>query len=132
MQLKRVLVDGKRYPILYDMYALSLLMDEAKTDFGGILEMAGRFGDFAKMQGGDLRFVFDVIYIGFKNGSEEEGIEFPYTKRQLSRLIPLTGETIEEIMLEFQNGMTSSIAPEEQKKTSPKKVAKTKKLQSTG
>ena len=51
MQLKRVLVDGKRYPILYDMYALSLLMDEAKTDFGGILEMAGRFGDFAKMQG---------------------------------------------------------------------------------
>lgn len=128
MQLKRVLIDGGSYPVLYDMMALSLLMDESNTDFGGILEKAGRFGDFAKMKGDDLRFVFDVIYVGFKNGCEEEGIDFPYTKRQLARLLPLTGEAIKDVMMEFERGMTSSIsADEEQKKTIPTKIVKQKK-----
>lgn len=131
MGLKRVLIQGEAYPVLYDMYGLAKVMEISQCTFGDILEKAGRFQDFTKMQHGDLLFVFDLVYAGFINGCEEEGMEFPFSKRELSRLIPLVSEEMNQVMEEFQKGMTSFIAADEQKKTStPTRKTASKKVKS--
>lgn len=125
MELKRVLIQGKPYPVLYDMYGLARIMDEANVTFGELLEKVGRFETLADLKGEDLRFVYDLIWVGFAEGCEEEGIDFPYTKRQLTKHIPLIGDRMNEIMAEFQKGMSSDIDQDDQKKA-PVKTKKAK------
>jgi hypothetical protein len=95
-------------------------MEENEIDFGGLLEKVGRFQNITELKGEDLRFIYDLIFVGFDEGCIEEGIEFPYTKRQLSKKINLLGEEMGEIFAEFQKGMTSDIEEPDQKKTQAK------------
>lgn len=127
--LKRVLIQGKPYAVLFDMYGLARIMEEADCSFGDLMEKAGRMADFRNMKGEDLRFIYDVVYAGFANGAEEEQKEFPHTKRELSRMVPLISEPMTEIMQEFQRGMNSNISASEPEESQKKEAPKPKKKQ---
>jgi len=122
--MKRVSFQGKPHAVVFDMWGLSEIMNEAECTFGDIINMSETFSDFTKITGKDLQFLYVIIHNGLKSGALENGESFPYTPRQLSRLIPLNSDLLGEVMQEFQKGISTAIGAEEAQKPESKKKRK--------
>lgn len=118
--LKRVLIQGKSYPVFFGMYGFAQIMRSTGLNFGQVLEKTTGFGDFEKLTGDDLMFLLELIHTGFLVGSKMEGEEFPLDTVQLSAHIPLSGPTIETVFQAFVESMPQANGATDQKKAKAK------------
>lgn len=125
-RLKSFSINGEAYPISFDVYAITMIMEETKLSYGDLMRKLAALEDFQSSTAEDLRFVFKVIRMGFENACEDAGIEFNITDRQLMKTPGLMNEALLVLGADIRTYI-HGIQEEDQKKASPTPKSKAKK-----
>lgn len=93
-RLKSFSINGEAYPISFDVYAITMIMEETELSYGDLMRKLAGMEDFQSSTAEDLKFVFKVIRKGFENACEDQGIKFEVTDRQLMKVPGLMNEAL--------------------------------------